>query len=217
MSNSYLNIEDLSQHIIVLISCYSLGGAKSSIHTEDIGFKSYKLNKNAFSWKLKKYEKFPDMTIIRKSLDRAKKNGLLIGSYSQDLLKDGWKLSINGIEEVEKYKHFLKLKKTKIKLTSKDKKFLKKFTNNKYYKDFLKNNSFEINIFELADILGSAAGNANHIRSKFYDYKSLCLISSDKNLILFMNEIEKKFPEVLNEKLLQQQHMASNKKLGNIL
>ena len=97
------------------------------------------------------------------------------------------------------------------------KKFLKKFANNKYYKDFLKNNSFEINIFELADILGSAAGNGNHIRSKFYDYKSLCLISSDKNLILFMNEVEKKFPEVLNEKLLQQQHMASNKKLGNIL
>jgi hypothetical protein len=32
-----------------------------------------------------------------------------------------------------------------------------------------------------------------------------------------MNEVEKKFPEVLNEKLLQQQHMASNKKLGNIL
>jgi len=42
-------------------------------------------------------------------------------------------------------------------------------------------------------------------------------MSNDENLISFMIEIEKKFPELLNEALLQKQNMASNKKIGNIV
>jgi len=215
--NNYSDIENAPQYLTVLLSCYALGGAKSRVHTEDITFKCYSLNKNKFSWQLEKYKKFPDTTKVRKSLDRAKDLGWLIGSYTDDLLKDGWKLSISGIEEVEKYKYLLKLKKTKTMLTPLDKKFLKNFTKNKYYKEFLRIKDFKLNTFELADILGSAAGNAQHIRSKFYDYKSLCLISKDINLITFMNETEKKFPDLLNEKLLQEQNMASNKKVRNII
>jgi hypothetical protein len=217
LSDNNSNLENTSKYITVLLSCYSLGGAKNRVHTEEIGYKCYLLNRNKFSWQLEKYKKFPDTAKIRKSLDSAKKKGWLIGSYTDDLLKDGWKLSVKGIEEVEKYKYLLKLKKNKTQLTSIDKKFLKNFTKNKYYKNYLKNKDIQINTFELADILGSAPGNANHIRSKFYDYKSLSIISQNENLISFMGEIEKKFPDILNERLLQKQNMASNKKIGNIL
>lgn len=217
MSDKDSNLDNIWKYLTVLLSCYSLGGAKIRVHTEEIGYKCYLLNKDKFSWQLEKYKKFPDTAKIRKSLDAAKKRGWLIGSYTDDLLKDGWKLSVEGIKEVEKYKYLLKLKKKKTQLTPIDKKFLKNLTKNQYFKNYLKNKDFQINTFELADILGSAPGNANHIRSKFYEYKSLSVMSNDENLISFMIEIEKKFPELLNEALLQKQNMASNKKIGNIV
>ena len=60
---------------------------------------------------IEKFQKYPDLTKVRKALDRAKDLGWIIGSYSYDLLKDGWKLTAKGIEEANKIKGLLKLKK----------------------------------------------------------------------------------------------------------
>ena len=198
------------------MSCFALGAAKQTIHTEEIAHKAFLLKKTDFSWQIEKYQKYPDLTKVRKALDRAKDLGWIIGSYSYDLFKDGWKLTAKGIDKANELKHLLKLKKTKITLQPIDKKRIKIFTKNSYYKKFQKNKKLEINSFELADMLGSAAGNPNNIRSKFYELKNLVLMGDNEILKEFLNYLETKFPDLLSIDQYKQQNMASKRKVSNI-
>ncbi len=210
------SLNDLDQKLIVLLSCFALGAAKQSIHTEEIAYKAFLLKRDGFSWQIEKFQKYPDLTKVRKALDRAKDLGWIIGSYSYDLLKDGWKLTAKGIEEANKIKGLLKLKKTKITLQPIEKKKMKIFSKNEYFKKYLKEKKLNINTFELADMLGSAAGNSNNIRSKFYELKNLVSLSEDENMKEFLNFLEEKFPDLLNETEFLKQGMASNRKISNI-
>lgn len=211
------NIESLPQDVIALLACFSLGGAKTKVHTEEIAHKCFLLNKDSFSWKLEKFQKYPDMARVRKAIDRLKKESLVVGSYSYDLFKDGWKLSSKGIQEVDKYKDYLKLKKTKTEINQEDKKFIKKFLQNKLYKDFLNNkNNFDISIYDVSDLLQSNPSNTDHIRSKFFELKNLIEISREESFLNFLNKIQNKFNDILSEDLFQKQNMASNKKISNI-
>mgnify|MGYP001213740308 CR=1 FL=1 len=210
------SLNDLDQKLIVLLSCFALGAAKQSIHTEEIAYKAFLLKRDGFSWQIEKFQKYPDLTKVRKALDRAKDLGWIIGSYSYDLLKDGWKLTAKGIEEANKIKGLLKLKKTKITLQPIEKKKMKIFSKNEYFKKYLKEKKLNINTFELADMLGSAAGNSNNIRSKFYELKNLVSLGEDENMKEFLNFLEVKFPDLLNETEFLKQGMASNRKISNI-
>ncbi len=210
------SLNDLDQKLIVLLSCFALGAAKQSIHTEEIAYKAFLLKRDGFSWQIEKFQKYPDLTKVRKALDRAKDLGWIIGSYSYDLLKDGWKLTAKGIDEANKIKDLLKLKKTKITLQPIEKKKMKIFSKNEYFKKYLKEKKLNINTFELADMLGSAAGNSNNIRSKFYELKNLVSLGEDKNMSEFLNFLEVKFPDLLNESEFLKQGMASNRKISNI-
>ncbi|MDA9648156.1 hypothetical protein N9S95_00950 [Candidatus Pelagibacter sp.] len=212
----YNTLEKLDQKLIILLSCFALGAAKQTIHTEEIAYKAFLLKKSGFSWQIEKYQKYPDLTKVRKALDRAKDLGWIIGSYSYDLFKDGWKLTTSGINAANEIKHLLKIKKTKIMLQPIDKKKLKIFSNNTYYQKFIKNNNLEINSFELADMLGSAAGNSQNIRSKFFELKNLVLLGENEKLSLFLEHLEKKFPDLLNINELHKNNMASNRKISNI-
>ena len=211
----YNTLEKLDQKLIILLSCFALGAAKQTIHTEEIAYKAFLLKKSGFSWQIEKYQKYPDLTKVRKALDRAKDLGWIIGSYSYDLFKDGWKLTTSGINEANEIKHLLKIKKTKIMLQPIDKKKLKIFSYTIYQK-FIKNNNLEINSFELADMLGSAAGNSQNIRSKFFELKNLVLLGENEKLSLFLEHLEKKFPDLLNINELHKNNMASNRKISNI-
>ena len=212
----YNTLEKLDQKLIILLSCFALGAAKQTIHTEEIAYKAFLLKKSGFSWQIEKYQKYPDLTKVRNALDRAKDLGWIIGSYSYDLFKDGWKLTTSGINAANEIKHLLKIKKTKIMLQPIDKKKLKIFSNNTYYQKFIKNNNLEINSFELADMLGSAAGNSQNIRSKFFELKNLVLLGENEKLSLFLEHLEKKFPDLLNINELHKNNMASNRKNSNI-
>jgi hypothetical protein len=119
-----------------------------------------------------------------------------------------------GIEKVDEIKHLLKLKKTKTTLQPIEKKKIKIFSNNPYFKKYLKSRELEINSFELADMLGSAAGNPQNIRSKFFELKNLILLGEDQKLNHFLEYLENKFPELLNISELQKQNMASNRKVS---
>jgi len=212
----YNTLEKLDQKLIILLSCFALGAAKETIHTEEIAHKAFLLKKSGFSWQIEKYQKYPDLTKVRKALDRAKDLGWIIGSYSYDLLKDGWKLTTLGINEANEIKHLLKLKKTKVALQPMDRKKIKIFSNNAYYKKYLKNRELEINSFELADMLGSAAGNSQNIRSKFFELKNLLLLGENEKLSLFLEYLEKQFPDLLDINEFHKNNMASNRKISNI-
>ena len=215
MVTEHNSLDKLDQKLIILLSCFSLGGAKQTIHTEDIAHKAFLLKKNDFSWQKEKYQKYPDLTKVRKALDRVKDLGWIIGSYSYDLFKDGWKMTTDGIQKADEIKHLLKLKKTKIMIQAVDKKKIKIFSKNYYFKKYQKNNQLEINTFELADMLGAAAGNPNNIRTKFYELKNLVLLADNKNLKNFLEYLEAKIPELLDIYKLQKENMASNRKISN--
>lgn len=63
-------------------------------------------------------------------------------------------------------------------------------------------------------MLGSAAGNPQNIRSKFFELKNLILLGEDQKLNHFLEYLENKFPELLNISELQKQNMASNRKVS---
>ena len=65
-------------------------------------------------------------------------------------------------------------------------------------------------------MLGSAAGNSNNIRSKFFELKNLVLMGKDRNLQDFLEYLEKRFPDLLNIKEFKEQNMASKKRVANI-
>ena len=93
---------------------------------------------------------------------------------------------------------------------------MKIFSKNEYFKKYLKEKELNINTFELADMLGSAAGNSNNIRSKFYELKNLVSLGEDENMKENLNFLEVKFPDLLNETEFLKQGMASNRKISNI-
>ena len=62
-------IDSLDQKLIILLSCFALGAAKQTIHTEEIAHKAFLLKKTDFSWQIEKYQKYPDLTKVRKALD----------------------------------------------------------------------------------------------------------------------------------------------------
>ena len=41
---------------------------KRKIHTEEISYRAFKINKDLFSWKLKKFNNYPDITQVYKTL-----------------------------------------------------------------------------------------------------------------------------------------------------
>jgi methanogenic corrinoid protein MtbC1 len=63
-------------------------------------------------------------------------------------------------------------------------------------------------------MLGSAAGNPQNIRTKFFELKNLILLGEDQKLSHFFDYLENKFPDLLNISELQKQNMASNRKVS---
>jgi hypothetical protein len=86
------------------IAVYALAilrGANRRVKSEDIAAKCYALCPARFSWRLIIYRDkgWPDKYIVKTALEDAKKEkngGLVDGSYSLDLSKDGWQLTPPG-------------------------------------------------------------------------------------------------------------------------
>src|SRR5436190_9834757 len=84
----------LTNHEVVLLAVYLLGGETSPIETEDIAVKVNELAPGAFTWK-----KYPDqinleiVRVVLSNLRRSEDGNLLIGKG-----KDGWMLTERGLQ-----------------------------------------------------------------------------------------------------------------------
>ena len=92
---------DITKVDVVVYALASLGGVHSTVHTEDIAAKCYKLAPSRFSWSLEKYRScgWPDKYIVKTALEDAKKDkygSLVEGAYALELAKDGWWLTPEG-------------------------------------------------------------------------------------------------------------------------
>jgi hypothetical protein len=84
----------LTNHEVVLLAVYLLGGETSPIDTEDIAVKANELAPGAFTWR--KYANQINMEIVRvvlSNLKRCEDGNLLIGKG-----KDGWMLTERGLQ-----------------------------------------------------------------------------------------------------------------------
>jgi len=86
---------------IAVYALAKLNGAEKKVKSEDIAAKCYELSPSRFSWRLALYREkgWPDKYIVKTALEDTKKEkngGLVEGSYSLDLSKDGWQLTLAG-------------------------------------------------------------------------------------------------------------------------
>ena len=82
------------------MACYALGGSKNSIHSEDIMNKAFLWNKEKFGWRKQIYKNYPNTLPLSQGLFKARRDGLLEGTYDQQFLsKDGWRLTDKGLEK----------------------------------------------------------------------------------------------------------------------
>lgn len=93
--------DDISKVDMVVYALAVLGGAHSTIHSEDIAAKCYELAPSRFSWGMEKYKSrgWPDKYIVKTALEDAKKDkygALAEGTYALELSKDGWRLTPKG-------------------------------------------------------------------------------------------------------------------------
>tara|TARA_B100000989_G_C19514048_1_gene460679 strand:+ start:335 stop:979 length:645 start_codon:yes stop_codon:yes gene_type:complete len=210
------DVHKLNQEIIVTLSCLALGGLKKKVHTEEIAVKSHQLS-NKFSWALEKYNKFPDIARVRKGIDRAKNNGWLVGGYSTIAEVDGWQISEKGNNDIQKYIHFIKLKKNTHRLTQADERVLNKLKKSFLYKSYLSNmDEFEVNEFDLAEAFNSNS-NPTFLRTKFFNLKKLIQLSEDEALIRFSDNLIKKLPDILNEELYTKENTVRAKQQERVI
>ena len=213
-----LNLNDvhkLNQEVIVTLSCLALGGLKKKVHTEEIAVKSHQLS-NKFSWALEKYNKFPDIARVRKGIDRAKNNGWLVGGYSTIAEVDGWQITEKGNDDIQKYMHFIKLKKNTHQLTQADAKILIELKHELYQSYLDDADDFYVDEFLLAEMLNSNT-NPTFMRTTFFNLKKLIRISNDEQFNQFSDILEIKFPELLNEETYQIENSVKSKQKERIV
>ena len=84
----------LTNHEVVLLAVYLLGGETSPVETEDIAVKANDLAPGVFTWR--KYADQINMEIVRvilSNLKRAQDGKFLVGKG-----KDGWMLTERGLQ-----------------------------------------------------------------------------------------------------------------------
>ena len=86
----------LTKKEIVLISLYQRGGNKKRVHTEEISHRAFQINRELFSWKLKKFKHIPDITQVYKTLTHLSEEKSL-WYKNEDPNKDGWILTDEGL------------------------------------------------------------------------------------------------------------------------
>jgi hypothetical protein len=91
---SLSGLKTLTNHEVVLLAVYLLGGETSPIDTEDIAVKANELAPGAFTWR--KYVEQINLEIVRvilSNLKRAEDGNFLVGKG-----KDGWMLTERGLQ-----------------------------------------------------------------------------------------------------------------------
>ena len=89
-----LSSKPLTNHEVVLLAVYLLGGETSPVETEDIAVKANELAPGVFTWR--KYADQINMEIVRvvlSNLKRSRDGNYLIGKG-----KDGWMLTERGLQ-----------------------------------------------------------------------------------------------------------------------
>ena len=194
---------------VVVLALGRLNGASRKVHTERIAEEAHRLAPDRFSWRLEEYRDrgWPDKEVVRSGLEDAakEKNGVLVdGAHATDLSKDGWGLTVAGVEwlktHADRVATLLDLPKAAIpKIPKRDAdRFVKQIRSQPLFKRHNSGRISEGNRYEFTDML-NCSPDAPHdvIRAKFERLKAMAHQAGDKDVMMFLEECGIQFSEVL--------------------
>jgi hypothetical protein len=191
---------------VVVLALARLNGATRKVHTEHIAEEAHRLAPDRFSWRLEEYRErgWPDKEVVRSGLEDAakEKNGVLVeGAHATDLSKDGWGLTVAGVEwlktHADRVASLLDLPKAAI--PKRDAlRFVKQIRSQPLFKRHDTGGISEGNRYEFTDML-NCSPDAPHdvIRAKFERMKAMAQQAGDKDVLKFLEDCGAQFSKVL--------------------
>jgi len=201
--------DNISKKDIAVYALGSLGGAHSTIHSEDIAAKCYELAPSRFSWGLEKYRKrgWPDKEIVRIALEDAKKKkygSLVDGNYALELTKDGWRITPEGAAWLKKNQKRIEIilgdLSSPMKLEKKVKqRFLKNIRSQPLFRKFTKTGNLDgSNQYEFRDMLRVSPDAVKDIIAlKFGRLLATAELAGDEDALRFLEMCKKEFEYLL--------------------
>src|SRR3990172_10333028 len=158
--------DELTNIDIVLYVLLQLRGHQQKVHTEEIAYEAYKLAKDRFGWRLRKFRQmdFPDKEAVRISLiDAAKeKYGSLVEGRSGVEAKrkeiDGWTFTPQGARWIREHQKRIEqqLGTGQTKISKKDTdRFIRQMRDQPLFQSFVQNNLTKESRYALTDMLNT--------------------------------------------------------------
>lgn len=210
----------LTKRELTLISLYQSGGNKGKIHTEEVCYKAFQINRELFAWNLKKFKNFPDIYSTYKALGHLREEKKVYGTKHDDPHKDGWMLTEEGLNYCKnELFEFVDIKKNKSNYQQSEKSFIISIKKSEYFKVWKINNEEELKektIYDIANFLKVLTSNTPRLIEKFYETKVLAK-ELDESVYDFLNYIENNYPDFFNEENRKKALNKSKKTLKGIL
>ena len=201
--------DELTNIDIVLYVLLQLRGHQQKVHTEEIAYEAYKLAKDRFGWRLRKFRQmdFPDKEAVRISLiDAAKeKYGSLVEGRSGVEAKrkeiDGWTFTPQGARWIREHQKRIEqqLGTGQTKISKKDTdRFIRQMRDQPLFQSFVQNNLTKESRYALTDMLNTSPDAPKSIIvKKFKRLQSTAELAGDQDIIRFLDACTKAFPEFL--------------------
>jgi len=210
----------LTKREIVLISLYQCGGNKKKVHTEEVSHKAFQINRDLFSWKLKKFKNFPDISQSYKALTHLNEEKKVYGSKHEDPNKDGWILTEPGLVFCKNdLSEYIDIKKNKNNPQQHEKSYLISINKSDYFKEWVANKDEKLKertIYDVADLLKVLTSNTPRLIEKFYETKVFANELNEK-VHQFLDFIENKHTDLFNEERRKEVLNKSKKLLKKVI
>lgn len=209
------NVSTIHVYETIALILYELGGATKRINTEELAMFAAEVDPDRFAFMLPKYRDLhiPDIEKVGKALRHAKEDkygNLVAGSTHRDPVKDGWKLTANGIKRA---KELLKIAgnghpQSKKKISNETRMALQRLKSHSAWKLYVRSNRIDqIEPYDFADFLEAMTDTPKDILSmKFNEVYRVALSAEEEKLLHFLDACAIKFAEMLDTSLLEIDH-----------
>lgn len=213
----------LSNIDVVVYALLKLGGYERKIHTEEIAYEAYCLDKERFAWKLSKFRDmgFPDKERVRRGLTDAAKGryGRLVEGradiYTETKETEGWMLTPEGVTWIRRNEKRIAgtLGTTRPRAPYVDTlRFKNRMREQLLFRRFLQNQDLEgQNLYNFTDMLNVRADSPNEVIAiKFRTLRSNAELVGDKQILCFLDGCAQAFSAVLTPPATEERGVESS-------
>jgi hypothetical protein len=213
------NLHDLSNVSSIRVSetialiLRELGGTTKRVNTERLAMLAAEIDPDRFAFILPEYRglHIPDMERVGKALRHAKEaqyGNLVTGSTNRDPVKDGWKLTANGVKRTRELLKISGNGQHKQKISNETRLALQRLKSHSTWKFYTRSNRVDkLGPYDFADFLEAMTDTPKDILSmKFNEVYRIALDAEDEKLLHFLDDCVIKFVDMLDTSLLEIEH-----------